>query len=364
MASAKILLASGDNESVIAGLKDAQLDENLTLDLATAYGRSGNVQRRCPRVERLRSRPTPTRRRSRHLSFLSTSSCPALTRPPRLPSNWPAAIPMISRPSAFIFSVLVFNADYQTATPLARKLLEQAPHDADFLYLNGVIERTSGDFAAARRHLEEAAKLDPNRYSIRFNLGYTLGAASRLRRRPRSSCKRQSSSTRLEPESHLNWRRFCASWAKPMQRSSSWFSIRKQVKDKSDQTIAAQKSTQAAEAARAGDKQKAAALYRDAIAALPDNAGLRYQLALFLNDLNDMEGERTALEQAGKDRSKFCPGPISARHLGLPQWRRSRRRAAVPAGYQSLSRLCAGVDCSCLHLGRGVAHPRRTASRR
>jgi Flp pilus assembly protein TadD len=70
--------------------------------------------------------------------------------------------------------VLVFNAENQSAVPLARKLLAQAPHDADFLYLNGVLERTTGDFAAARKHLEEAAKLDPNRYSTRYNLGYTL----------------------------------------------------------------------------------------------------------------------------------------------------------------------------------------------
>jgi tetratricopeptide (TPR) repeat protein len=74
----------------------------------------------------------------------------------------------------------------------------------------------------------------------------------------------------------------------------------KQLKDQSDHTIAAQKSTQAAEAARAGDKQKAAALYREAIAVLPDNAGLHYQLALVLKDLNDIEGERNALEQAVK----------------------------------------------------------------
>ncbi len=38
---AKILLAAGDNETVIAQLSGAKLDENLTLDLATAYGRTG-----------------------------------------------------------------------------------------------------------------------------------------------------------------------------------------------------------------------------------------------------------------------------------------------------------------------------------
>jgi tetratricopeptide (TPR) repeat protein len=72
----------------------------------------------------------------------------------------------------------------------------------------------------------------------------------------------------------------------------------KQTKDKSDQAMAALKSKQAEEALRAGDKQMAAALYREAVAVLPDNAGLFYRLALVLGDLNDANGERAALEQA------------------------------------------------------------------
>src|ERR1035437_7212390 len=40
---AKILLAAGDNETVIAQLSTMQLDENLTLDLAIAYGRAGQL---------------------------------------------------------------------------------------------------------------------------------------------------------------------------------------------------------------------------------------------------------------------------------------------------------------------------------
>jgi tetratricopeptide (TPR) repeat protein len=39
---------------------------------------------------------------------------------------------------------------------------------------------------------------------------------------------------------------------------------------------------------------------------LPDNAGLPYQLALVLNDLNDIDGERAALEQAVKIDPNFA----------------------------------------------------------
>jgi len=191
----------------------------------------------------------------------------------------------------------VLNAENEAAMPLARKLLAQAPRDADFLYLNGVLERTTGDFAAARRHLEEAAKLDPSRYSTRFNLGCTLehledtaGAKEQL--------QKAIDLDPTEPESHFELAKVLRKLGETDAAQQQLLLYQKQLKDKSDRALAAQKSTQAAEAVRAGDKQKAAALYREAIAVLPDNAGLLYQLALVLGDLNDTKGERTALEQA------------------------------------------------------------------
>lgn len=302
--AAKILLASGDNESVIAGLKDAQLDENLTLDLATAYGRS-EMFNDAARVlnDSLKTYPDS--------AALTSSLVSVDVKLSRLDEASKVAEQLASRNPDDIeaqrvyLSVLVVSADYQTATPLARKLLEQAPHDADFLYLNGVIERARGDFVSARGHLEEAAKLDPNRYAIRFKLGCTLeqlqdnkGAKEQLQK-----------AIELDPtqsESHVELAKVLHKLGETDAAQQQLLLYQKQVKDKSDQTIAAQKSTQAAEAARAGDKQKAEALYRDAIAALPDNAGLRYQLALFLNDLNDIEGERTALDQTVRIDPNFA----------------------------------------------------------
>jgi tetratricopeptide (TPR) repeat protein len=302
--AAKILLASGDNESVIAGLKDAQLDENLALDLATAYGRSEMFND----AASVLSQAIETYPDS---AALTSSLVSVDVKLSRLDEAAKVAEQLASRNPDDIeaqrvyLSVLVLNADYQTATPLARKLLEQAPRDADFLYLNGVIEREHGDFMSARGHLEEAARLDPNRYAIRFKLGCTLeqlqdnkGAKEQLQK-----------AIELDPtqsESHVELAKVLHKLGETDAARQQLLLYQKQVKDKSDQTIAAQKSTQAAEAARAGDKQKAAALYREAIAALPDNAGLRYQLALFLNDVNDIEGERTALDQTVKIDPNFA----------------------------------------------------------
>jgi Flp pilus assembly protein TadD len=167
---------------------------------------------------------------------------------------------------------LVLNADNQTATPLARKLLVRAAHDVNFLYLNGVLECTAGDFAAARKYLEEAAKLNSIGYSTRFNLGCTLeqlqdnvGAREQL--------QKMIELGPTEPESRFELAKVLRKLGETEAAQQQLVLYQKQLKDKFDHALAAQKSTQAAEAVRAGDKQKAVALYREAIAVLPDNAG-------------------------------------------------------------------------------------------
>jgi len=301
---ARILLATGDNESVIAGLQGVQLDENLTGDLATAYERTGRFND-AARVlsEGMESYPNSAALTSSLVSVYVKLS--RFDEAAKIAEQLASRNPHDIEAQRTYLSVLVFNADYPTATPLARKLLEQAPHDADFLYLNGVLERTAGDFAAARKHLEEAATLNPGQYSIRYNLGYTLEQLKDYAG-AREQLQQALELDPTEPESHFELAKVLRKLGETDSAQLQLVLYQKEVKDKSDHTIAAQKSTQAAEAARAGNKQRAAELYRDAIAVLPDDAGLRYQLALVLKDLNDIDGERSALEQTAKIDPNFA----------------------------------------------------------
>lgn len=293
---AKTLLAAGDNETVIAQLASMQLDENLTLDLAIAYGRAGQLDKAADTlIQGLKTYPNST--------AITSSLVSVYVKQVRLEEADKVAEQLVRRNPRDIeaqrvyLQVLVLNAQNQTAAPLARKLLAQAPHDSDFLYLNGVLERTAGDFAAARKHLEEAARLDPERYSIRFNLGCTL---ERLQDNAGAKVQLQRA-IELDPtesESHFELAKVLRKLGETNAAQQQLLLYQKQVTEKSNRAIAAQKATEAAEALREGDKLKAAALYREAIAVLPDNAGLPYQLALVLADLNDTKGERTALEQA------------------------------------------------------------------
>jgi len=293
---AKILLAAGDNETVIAQLSGMKLDENLTLDLATAYGRAGQLDDAASTlIQGLKIYLNSTALTSSLVSVYVKQV--RLEEANKIAEQLARRNPRDIEAQRVYLQVLVLNAENQTAMPLARKLLAQAPHDADFLYLNGVLERTAGDFGAARKHLEEAARIDPNRYSTRFNLGCTLeqlqdnaGAKEQL--------QKAIELDPTEPESHFELAKILRRLGETDAAQEQLVLYQKQLKEKSDRTIVAQKSTQAAEAARAGDKQKAVALYREAIAILPDNATLLYQVAVLLSDLNDTKDERSALEQA------------------------------------------------------------------
>ena len=65
------------------------------------------------------------------------------------------------------FRTLVITGDNDRAAALGRKLLALAPHDADLLNMNGLLEKKAGDYQAARKHLEEAVALKPQRLLTR-----------------------------------------------------------------------------------------------------------------------------------------------------------------------------------------------------
>jgi tetratricopeptide (TPR) repeat protein len=295
---AKILLAAGDNESVIAQLSSMQLDENLTLDLAIAYGRTGQFDNAASTLSQaLKTNPNSIALTSSLVSVYVKQL--RLEEADKVASQLALRNPRNMEAQRVYLQELVFNGKNQSALPLARKLLAQAPHDSNFLYLNGVVERAMGQFLLARKHLEEAEKLDPNSYSIHFKLGCTL---ERLKDNERAKQQLQKA-IELDPtqlESRVELAKVLRKLGETDAARQQLLLYQSQLEETSNGAIAEQKSSQAAEAEKAGDKRQAASLYREAIAALPNDAGLQYRLAQVLSGLKDMQGERAALEQAVK----------------------------------------------------------------
>jgi Flp pilus assembly protein TadD len=73
-----------------------------------------------------------------------------------------------------------------------------------------------------------------------------------------------------------------------------------------DRTVAFGRSSEAETALKAGDPQKAVALYREAVEATPNNALLNFKLALALDRIGDTASEQAALQQAIKIDPTFA----------------------------------------------------------
>jgi len=300
----KFLMAHGDSVSAIELLNDAPRNETLTLDLALAYGMS----RMLDKAEEVLSEAM-----KRNPSSLALTA--ALVKIYVNQVHYENAVNLAEKsvrlhpgnleaPRLYL-QVLVLNGDFTTAQPLARKLLAAHPHDSDFLYLSGILEYQGGQFPAARKHLEESVALDPNHYNAHYNLGLVL---AELKDFPaaKEQLEKAIALGATEPQVHFKLSTVLRALGEN-DRAQDELKLYQQLNQaKINRTLAASKSAEAAKEQAAGNLQKAAALYREASDATPDDAALAYKLALALDAAGDTAAERTALERTVKIDTQFA----------------------------------------------------------
>jgi tetratricopeptide (TPR) repeat protein len=279
-------------------------DEDLTLDLARAYGIAGMLDDAVKTIQdALEADPS---------SFRITN---ALTTIYVQQHRYQDAVALMQKylqqhpdetqAQIAYLSALVLNNDATTARPLGRKLLTVAPHDFDVLYLNGFLEREAGEYAAAREHLQEAVALRPDSYSALFNLGSALAhlddpAAAKVQLEKAIAVDGSQAQAHFQLASVLRT-------LGQTQAAQEQLNLYKQLSSASTaRSQADTKSQLAAQKLAAGDVTQAVALYRDAVAATPEDALLQYQYSMALDKAGDLAGERAALEQAVKIDPTFA----------------------------------------------------------
>jgi tetratricopeptide (TPR) repeat protein len=192
---------------------------------------------------------------------------------------------------------LVLAGNTKIARPLAQKLLADAPQDFDLRYINGVLEHDSGDLPAARTHLEQAVAANPESFAARYNLGQVLGQLND----PEAAKDQLEKAIELgapEPEVHLELAKALRALGETQAATDQLKLYQNGLKRQHDRALAASKTAQGDKALDAQDAQQAAAFYRDALEATPDDAQLNYKLAVALDLAGDLPAERTALEKA------------------------------------------------------------------
>jgi tetratricopeptide (TPR) repeat protein len=295
---ANLMIDQGDPQAAIDLLRHSKGDQDLTLDLARAYGVAGMLDDAASTLnDALAADPASLRLRNAlatvYVHQRRFQDAVALMRiyVQQHPSDVEGQI--------YLLRALVLNNNTDEARPLGRKLLAASPHDFDVLYLNGILERQAGEYATARDHLLEAVKQQPEDYSSRYNLGAALAHLDD----PAGAKLQLEKAVALDPsqaEAHFQLASVLRQLGDALGAQEQVRIYQQLSKASAARAQADTKSQMAAQKLEAGDAKQAASLYREAVAATPDDALLNYKLSLALDQAGDIPGERAALEQAVK----------------------------------------------------------------
>ncbi|MGA2350326.1 MAG: tetratricopeptide repeat protein [Terracidiphilus sp.] len=292
----KSMIASGDYLSAIKLLRTAASNENLSIDLAFAYSKAGMLDRAVETLTgALRATPSSLRLSNALATVYANQrrfedASALLERSLRLH-------PQDEDAQRIYLRVLVLSGNTANARPLAAKLLVRDPHSFDVLNLNGILDDQAEDYAAARKHLDEAVTLNPNDSSSRYYLGLAL-AHLQDSHGAREQFEKAVALDPSSPEAHFQFATILRVLGET-QLAQEQFKLSQEMSHaKTQLALAGAKASAAAQQLADGNFQQAVALYREAVEAAPESALLAYQLSVALNRAGDTAAERAALEQA------------------------------------------------------------------
>jgi tetratricopeptide (TPR) repeat protein len=300
----KMLVAEGDYGGAIALLRSVPRDENLALRLAFAYEKIGDLDgARDVLKTGLRTKPGSLPMADELETILVKQSLfqDAIRQAAKTAQLHPGNL----EAERNHFRLMVLNDDYSLAGPLGRKLLLQAPHDFEVLYLNGVMERAGGQFPAARKHLEEAVALDPKHYNARYNLGVVL-AELKQNAEAKGQLENAIALGASEPQIRFKLASVLRALGDTAEAQEQLKLYQQELQDQNNRTLAASKAAQGDKEMAAGDPQKAVALYREAVGATPNNPLLTFKLVLALDRTGAVDEELALLKKTVQSNPGFA----------------------------------------------------------
>jgi tetratricopeptide (TPR) repeat protein len=290
------LIAEGDSASVVALLERARLNEALTVDLGQALMKQGRFDDAAETLSRGLTKYPGSQDLTEALGGLYILEDDG-DRAVQVAEKTARARPVDLRVQRFYLRTLVTKNDAAKAIPLARRLLATAPDDADLLYLSGVIESWVSDYPAARAHLEKSVAIDPANADCHYRLGFVLARIPDYAR-AKEELEKAIALGEPNPAAHYELAMVLRNLGQAEQAKAQLKLFEEGREAPEKRKLAAKKSAAADHALAAGDASGAAALYREAFDAQPQEAMLAYKWALALNEAGDMNAERTALLRA------------------------------------------------------------------
>jgi tetratricopeptide (TPR) repeat protein len=300
---AKARISDGQFEAAIDLLSSAPADEELTLDMALAYSQDGLFDKAATTLVTALAKTPADIRLNTALATVYVQShryqdaSEVLRRALKVHPDDPE---LQSR----YMQVLVLLDDAATGLPLAQQILKRDPGNFDALYIAGIFEIDAQQYAAAIEHLRAATALNPSHYDVRYQLGLGLFRTQQAEA-AREQLEKAVSLDPNQAQAHFQLAQVLRAEGKTSDAQIQLKLYQERAQAETMRALAANKSSQAAEALRAGNAKAASGFYREAVAARPDDPTLQYNLALALEQCGDQAGERSALEQAVQLRPAF-----------------------------------------------------------
>src|SRR6185312_12670995 len=294
--ASKNLLATKDYAEVVQLLGPQPKGEDLIADLASAYEGFGDQAQAADLLENaLKANPSSGTLTRAMVTLLASQSrfVEAAQLSKKLAQNNPQDLPT----QILYLHMLVMERNENEGRPLAQKLLVAAPHNFGVLYLNGLLERWSGDYEASRTHLEEAVSLNPNESSGHFDLGVTL---ARLQdwNGARAQFEKALALGATNRQVRFEYAKVLRALGETKLAAEQFQLYQKNQQEDMERAQASVKTAQGDKELASGDSRKAIELYREALEATPSNAMLNFKLSVALDRVGDESGEIEALKKA------------------------------------------------------------------
>jgi tetratricopeptide (TPR) repeat protein len=292
------LLDRGAFVDVVVLLRDVPRTEKLSINLARALGNMNMLDE---------ARGVLTEALNGHPSSLPLSSAliVVLVKQVRyqdainLAQHIVDANPGSPEAELQLFRILVLTNHINAARPIGPKLLAKRPHDAEVLYLNGIVLRAVGDYPGAKALLEQSVAVDPSLPNSHYELGMVLVFLKDWAP-ARQELEKAIAMGATEPQAHYQLALALRGLGETELAQKEFRTYQDQKAGDEAKLEATMKASQADEELKNDKLQDAIGHYREAVAAAPANANFKYKLALALHQAGDTEGEQAQLEEAVK----------------------------------------------------------------
>lgn len=265
---ARSLLAKNENSAVIQMLGSRPLDENLALDLAIAYDHSRRIDEATATLVHAHNADPSSTKLANALALVYLKQERRQDAAALMEKQY-ALHPNDLETQVDYFRVLVINEEREKASALGKTLLARLPHDFDVLYLNGELEREAGDYAGAKKHLEEAVQLNPSHANCRYNLGVALARLGEPAE-AKDQLEKAISLGWTGPEIHYELANVYRALADPDMAQQQMKLYQQETRAREERTLAISKAAQADQDMLSGNLAAAESQYRLAVEANPN----------------------------------------------------------------------------------------------